>query len=106
MKIIDLLNLMVIGEDLPKRIRYEDEEFFLTGNKETYIGCISHRAIGRRHCLEQCLTDEVEIIEENKKIEKIGYLNYCENPVESILHKKIDELIDEVNKLKGDKNEK
>lgn len=60
--------------------------------------------------------DTMEIIElmkkkiykkeqEDKKIEKIGYLNYCENPVEIILHKKIDELIDEVNKLKGEKNE-
>ena len=66
MKVIDLLNLMVIGEDLPKRIRYEDEEYFLTGDEETYIGCISNRAIGRRHCLEQCLTDEIQIIEEDK----------------------------------------
>lgn len=69
MKVIDLLNLMVIGEDLPKRIRYEDEEYYLTNDEETYIGCISHSAIGRRHCLEQCLTDEVEIIEEDEEIE-------------------------------------
>ena len=69
MKIIDLFNLMVIGkEDLPKRIRYEDEIYYLTDNHETYIGTISHSAIGRRHCLEQCLTDEVEILEEEKKI--------------------------------------
>ncbi len=67
-RIIDLLNLMVIGEDLPKKIRYEDEEYYLTSDEETYIGCISHSAIGRRHCLEQCLTDEIEIIEENKSI--------------------------------------
>ena len=31
---------------------------------------------------------EVEIIEDPKKIEKIGYLNYSENQVEIILHKK------------------
>lgn len=42
-----------------------------------------------------------ETIEENKDIEKIGYLKYCENEVESILHRKIDELVEEVNKLKG-----
>ncbi|HHX66919.1 MAG TPA: hypothetical protein GX708_02540 [Gallicola sp.] len=106
MKIIDLLNLMVIGEDLPKKIRYEDEEYYLTSDEETYIGCISHSAIGRRHCLEQCLTDEIEIIEEDKPIEKIrcGENNslmpeqlradlYC-------LVDKINELIEEVNKLK------
>ena len=108
MKVIDLLNLMVIGEDLPKKIRYEDEEYYLTSDEETYIGCISHSAIGRRHCLEQCLTDEVEIIEEDKPIEKIR--QFCEYPCsdryecwsikEDILVNKINELIDEVNKLK------
>ena len=132
MKLIDLLNLMVIGEDLPKKIKYEDEEYYLTSNEETYIGCISHRAIGRRHCLEQCLTDEVEIIEEDKKIEKIdvALLGQCDNwlrcPTNKVtlqdvelnpyiidnirdntlnFQRKINELIDEVNKLKGDKNE-
>ena len=108
MKVIDLLNLMVIGEDLPKKIRYEDEEYYLTSDEETYIGCISHSAIGRRHCLEQCLTDEIEIIEEDKPIEKIR--QFCEYPCsdryecwsikEDILVNKINELIDEVNKLK------
>lgn len=105
MKLIDLLNLMVIGEDLPKRIRYEDEEYYLTDDEETYIGCISHSAIGRRHCLEQCLTDEIEIIEEPKKIEQIYPLNN-ESDEFRVLADKINELIDEVNKLKGDKNER
>ena len=96
MKVIDLLNLMVIGEDLPKKIRYEDEEYYLTSDEETYIGCISHSAIGRRHCLEQCLTDEVEIIEEDKPIEELGVDDWE-------LHKqkdKLNEVIRKVNKLK------
>lgn len=102
MKVIDLLNLMVIGEDLPKRIRYEDEEYYLTNDEETYIGCISHSAIGRRHCLEQCLTDEIEIIEEDKKIEKLGMFEdaYCDSAFDGIVFRKINELIDKVNKLK------
>ncbi len=41
---------------------------------------------------------EIEIIEEDKKIEKIGLINYCETPTEAILHKKIDEIIDKINK--------
>ena len=96
MKVIDLLNLMVIGEDLPKKIRYEDEEYYLTSDEETYIGCISHSAIGRRHCLEQCLTDEVEIIEEDKPIEELGVDDWE-------LHKqkdKLNEVIRKVNELK------
>ena len=96
MKVIDLLNLMVIGEDLPKKIRYEDEEYYLTSDEETYIGCISHSAIGRRHCLEQCLTDEIEIIEEDKPIEELGVDDWE-------LHKqkdKLNEVIRKVNKLK------
>ncbi len=43
-----------------------------------------------------------EIIED-KKLEKIGIINYSESPTEAILHKKIDEIIDEVNKMKEGK---
>ena len=44
------------------------------------------------------LNDEIEIIEEvedkeYEDIEEIGNLLYCENQVESILHRKIDALI-------------
>lgn len=45
------------------------------------------------------LNDTVEIIEEDKKIEKIGFINYCETPTEAILHKKIDEIIDKINNM-------
>ena len=99
MKVIDLLNLMVIGEDLPKKIRYEDEEYYLTSDEETYIGCISHSAIGRRHCLEQCLTDEIEIIEEDKPIEKLVRDDFYGSATYEITNK-INELVDEINKLK------
>ena len=55
-----------------------------------------------------CLNDEVEIIEEEKEIEKIditkAYLssNFHENVLEDIatLQTKVNELIDEINKLK------
>jgi len=39
-------------------------------------------------------------LKKDKDIEKIGHLKYCENEVESILHRKIDELIEKINKLK------
>lgn len=72
----------------------------------------------------QILNDEVEMIEEEKEIEKINYysiginqiaVDYIENnekkhfwlnKKEKYFADKINELIDEINKLKGGKNEK
>ena len=70
MKVIDLLNKIANGEEVPKRIYYFNREFYLKEN--TYFGdtfTLMH------YIQEEDLNDEVEIIEEEKKIpEKLDHL--------------------------------
>lgn len=113
-KIIDLLNKIANNEDVPKKIKwgdyeleweelgYHDYKFLDTGNHLLFQGFAT-----------SVLNEDVEIIEEPKKIEKIAR---CDNirmthygeiyqPTENqeILRIKINELIDAVNELKRDK---
>lgn len=65
MKIIDLLNKIANGEDLPEKIYFFNREFYLKEN--TYFGdtfTLMH------YIREDDLNDEVEITEEEKKIDK------------------------------------
>lgn len=120
-KIIDLLNYVARGENIPKKIKYRDEIWEYTS---TVFGkCYQYYSDYLREwkrledviVLEECLNDEVEIIKEKKKIEEIlismddnsmpfvgdkqyKHLSYAE--VDLMFANKINELIDEVNKLK------
>ena len=103
MKIIDLLNKIVNGEEVPKHIKYlnliweYDDEIKDYINDDSYL-IYSLNAFG--------LNNEIEIVEEPKKIEKIemctsGIMGF--DGVENItteLKNKINELIDEINNLK------
>jgi len=94
MKIIELLNKIAKGEEAPNKIKYknntyEDEPCYLT-----------YQATGEitEEEFKSVLNSEIEILEEvedkeYEDIEEIGILKYCENEVESILHRKIDALI-------------
>ena len=109
-KIIDLLNKIANGEEVPKKIKwgdfeleweelcYHDYKFLDTGNHLLFQGFAT-----------SVLNNEVEIIEETKKIEKIEkptqdeYLystgkELYENDMK--VYDKINELIDEINNLK------
>ena len=85
MKVIDLLNKIANGEEVPKIIKY-DETIYLFRNYD-----YKEYSIEKGICDEQTswiedkfdfykINDEVEIIEEDKKIEKIKILN-CDNYV-------------------------
>ena len=110
-KIIDLLNKIANNEEVPKKIKwgdyeleweelgYHDYKFLDTGNHLLFQGFAT-----------SVLNDEVEILEETKKIEKIArcdsikMTHYGElyKPTENqeILRIKVNELIDEINNLK------
>ena len=104
MKVIDLLNKIANGEEVPKKIKktwvYEwtyDE----LRNDFCYITTEGER-FDSDWLIINMLDSEVEIIEEDKKIKKIGLINPCESEADAILHKKIDEIIDKINEM-GDK---
>lgn len=110
MKIIDLLDKIAKGEEVPKKIIVFGEEFIFEDNDYYSINSsaplISYTG---EDYLKVELNCEVEIIKEDEKIKK---LEFEEGNIEDklflaryITHNraKINELIDEVNKLKGEK---
>ena len=81
MKVIDLLNKITNGEEVPKKIRYDYKDYVYEDNYEDYY-CEEES----RYLFETIVTDEnwklsyamnikVEIIEENKIPEKLDISN-------------------------------
>lgn len=119
-KIIDLLNKIANGEEVPKKIRYDGNDYYFCNPCRTYEVIESSELCGKDlYNLLDNLNDKVEIIEEDKKIEKIEIrqdINTGNNFIlnkqgkrcyltthSKIIAEKINELIDEVNALKEDK---
>ena len=122
-KIIDLLNKIANNEEVPKKIKYKDNVYYLGKNivdLHTYQteGSNTTRKLSLIIDNEYLnLNDYVEIIEEPKKIEKIKsngdefYSDYIDTWISKnktdayceFLMNKINELIDVVNELKRNK---
>lgn len=102
-KIIDLFNKIANNEKVPKKIRYFGEIYEYSEEMKFYYqnGFSMYRDFFTEG---NCLNDEVEIIEE-KEIEKIGKIydgftdSYYDTCLETTI-KKVDEIIDVVNKIK------
>ena len=103
MKVIDLLNKIANGEKLPPKIKY-DGKIWIAGKKEYHDEITDNDLfiVIFRHNLTHSINDEVEILKEDKKIEKLKgedkgiYIDYSKANIVD----KINELIDEINKLK------
>ena len=118
MKIIDLAEKQLNNEILPKHIRYNNEDLYFDGvsycDKQGNNDLLD--ILAKENSSITHLYDEVEIIEEDKKIEKIEmyqdentqnyfirneYDKKCYLIKQSkIIASKFNELIDEINKLK------
>ena len=107
---------MIKDEKQPKHIRYRDEEWWWGYDTYTYFADLNNTpdaqsSLFSKYRINYCLDDEVEIIEEDKKIEQIDKEDYLDNEsfeqvdgdLDFIIDK-INELIDEVNKLKDESN--
>ncbi len=109
-KIIDLLNKKAKGEEAPKKIKYRDKiwEYTVTINGRGYQYYDEYfqawKTLQNQVYLEECLNDKVEIIEEDKKLEKIDFrtLN-TQKEKNRAMKDTINQLIDEINKLKENK---
>lgn len=101
-KIIDLLNKIANGEEVPKKIKinnviYEYIGYMYCTEKANYQD-IEDYLFGKWNF--NILNEEAEILdEEDKKIEQIYTLNN-ESDEFTVLANKINELIDEINNLK------
>lgn len=68
MKIIDLLNKIVNKEEVPKKIRYKNIIWYFNKKDKTYYMNNTEIELFYIEKLTEKLNDEVEIIEEEKKI--------------------------------------
>ena len=120
-KIIDLLNKIANNEEVPKKINfrgniYEWEDGWYLTKEKNYKVCLGGKKEDR-NILITAFNDQVEIIEEPKKIEKISWREkeslsgeLTTNEKQEILARRteklkssLNELIDVVNELKRDK---
>ena len=97
-KVIDLLNKIANGEEIPRTIRWYDKFYNdydeISNNYKAFVyGKLENNVWG--------LNDEIEILEEPKKIEKIdfGTLN-TQKEKNRAMKDTINKLIDEINNLK------
>lgn len=119
MKIIDLLNKIANGEEIPTKIKYGDYIYYLSEYHKDYVSDLSKNVIDTNtyFIIELVnmnnLNDEIEIIEEKpKKIEKIqidnghiidGKTGYILKGAEMILANKINNIIDYLLEKESDK---
>ena len=115
-KVIDLLVKIANGEEVPKKIKYNNKiwEYYVCAND--YKGediWLFEELFEYRRTIE-FINDEVEIIEEDKKIEKLDIKQekniknnwkwkcngYNISTPQKIMADKLNELIDEINNLK------
>ena len=97
---ITIYELLGLGKDgkAPLNIEFKHKRYYLNYEGE-YVRIDDELIyLSKEYNLLTCLDDEVVIKEEvedkeYEDIEEIGVLKYCENEVETILHRKIDALI-------------
>ena len=126
-KIIDLLNKIADGKELPKKFMCKGHLYYRQKTKGVCYRCDELNEIFEECFVFEDLNDTIEIIEEPKKIEKldVALLSQCDNwlrcptnevtkqdielnpyIIENIrentlyFQRKINELIDEINNLK------
>lgn len=106
-KIITLLNKIANNEKVPKKIKFRGETYYYSKPDKFYY-CDGYSIYRELSFITNSLNAEVEIIEEEKEIEKIGEIydgftdSYYDTCLETTI-KKVDEIIDVVNKLKKEK---
>lgn len=99
-KIIDILNRLAEGKNIPKKIKIYDEVYIYDKERNDYKvkhGCY-YFFDDVDLCNSNCLNDEVEILDnETNEIEEITYITSDENTM--ICIQKINELVKAINKL-------
>ena len=104
MKVIDLLNKIANGEEVPKIILFNSYKYQFDKIDNVYRRLNGNSTLGAIVELDIYLNDEVEIIEEDKKIKKLDQtlnrLDINDDYYRYIMENrfKINEIIDKINK--------
>ena len=75
MKIIELLNKIANSEEVPKEIKYKDWLYEFEKDCNDYLCSYDSLLYRENDDVKEFLNDEVEIIEEDKKIKKLDYVH-------------------------------
>lgn len=124
-KVIELLNKIANGEGVPKKIKYDDDIYEYDYDEKNYAYFfIDHYNYLFDEDITQILDDEVEIIEDNDKLEKInvktgdnckrfieyddetGHHKYTIRLLDEYFAKNINKIIDHINKIEERLDEK
>ena len=97
MKVIDILDRIANGEEVPKRIMYRGVEWVYNDRQYYRVDGKHLRNIWSGYNFN-ILDDEVEIIEEDKKIEKFEF-GEIEDREHYEIKRKINEIIDKLNEM-------
>ena len=97
MKVIDLLNKIANGEEVPKKIKYENDIYILTDNYCYYCDETNLILSDRLYAEQSRLNDEVEILEEEKKITPTDFenLGYALGSIQKYINKGYNKAIEE-----------
>lgn len=97
MKVIDLLNKIANGEEVPKRIKYRYHIYEYEDGYDFVCDELEHRYFAENYCNDyEDLNSEIETIEEDKKIEKLGYSQLMVCPDLDSLKEHVNERYEEV----------
>lgn len=121
-KIIELLNKIYNHEDMPRKIIFDNHNWLYNDKYQDYFDEEHNSLIGFliddiTYETREFLNTEVEIKEEDKKIEKLkikdgkitgnlengNYYCYTLSSPQAVIVNKLNELIDDINKLKENK---
>ena len=106
-KIIDLLNMRARNEEMPRKIKHQYYDYSWNDFAEDYQKGDGEMLFGNMKLVYH-LNDEVEIIEEDKQIEKIDLSEVDKNGFcvisikDEMIQNKLNEVIDALNKLNKD----
>lgn len=103
MKVIELLDKIAKGEEVPKKIKYDTIYYYFRNYDYKEYEMLEDYIDEQSSFIEKIdfykLNDEIEIIEEEKEIKKLN-AKYTSQIGKLELANKIDEIIDELNKIK------
>ena len=100
MKVIELLNKIANGEEVPSKIKFDNIIFEYDGD---YYSSKTNVLLEEYCHLTTSLNDEVEIIEEDKKIEKLDLIldeHFSNDELQAYIketQEKVNEIIDKIN---------
>lgn len=112
MRLVDLLVKIANGEEVPKKIRFQDRAFIFDKEVNDYKNEIGLYFFESFTGLTKFLNDKIEIIEEDtsKKIKKIEYVKYTDEYVERSAkdplhrieikkHYEVRDIVDKINEV-------